>query len=119
VADRWVGRDRVVDEVLDEASVWEVETGVHPERQNLGRDHDCVAAHVAEIHGAWNLAYDRHMRFRRAVEVEEDREPHARQQARLHALHQGEENDRDDRRHDHVVGECPAGVFGLQVRIGR
>ena len=92
VPDRRVSRDRVVDQVLDETGVREVEAGVHAERQDFRVGHDLVACDIAESRGPRDLAHHRHMRPRRTVEVEEDRETYARQQPRLHALDQREED---------------------------
>ena len=70
--DRRVSRNRPVDIVLDETGVREVETGVHPKRQDFGVGHYRMAGHVAEIHGSRQLAHHRYMRLGRIIKVEED-----------------------------------------------
>ena len=66
-----------------------------------GVGHHGVARDVAEARRARDLAHHRDVRPRRGVEVEEDRQPHADQEARLDALH---ERDEDRGRHRREVG---------------
>ena len=100
--DRRVVRNGLVNQIFNEAGVRKIKTGVYPQRQNLGIGHHGMASHVAEIHGSGELTDHCHMRSRRGVEVEEDRQPHACKQPGLNTIHPGQE-DRGD--HSGKVGK--------------
>ena len=74
VAERGVGGNPIADEILEESRVREVQALVDPDREHTGRGDDVVALDVAKVLGARDLADDRPVRARGAVQVQRDRQ---------------------------------------------
>ena len=90
-----------------ESRGWEIQASIHADGQDLGVGEDDVSCNITESRGAGDLAHDRDVRPRRAVQVQEDRRAHAHYQVRLDTLHQGDEYRGGQRRE---IGPGSAGV---------